>query len=252
MQLKTVEVEGNTYAVIQDGKPVFVHDDGQERPFDAKHTAGQIKSLNHEAMERRKALEAAEEKLNAFTGIDDPEVAKKAMETVKNLSDKNLVDAGDVEKLKAETISAMEAKYKPVVDELDAVKGDLRKERIGGSFSRSQFIGEKLAIPSDMVEATFGRHFEAIDGKVQAKDASGNVIYSKERPGEPAGFEEAIQVLVDQYPSKDSILKGTQSSGADTTIKKPGAQGTASLRGAGDRVDRQKVIAGKFPDLPQS
>jgi hypothetical protein len=36
MKLKTVEVNGATYAEVSDGKPVFVLDDGKEIAFEAE------------------------------------------------------------------------------------------------------------------------------------------------------------------------------------------------------------------------
>ena len=95
-----LDEQGN--AVLQDGKPVYVHDDGKEVPFDAPGAMAKIASLNAEAKTHREAKEAAEAKLKAFDGIEDAEAAKKALATVKNLDDKKLVDAGEVEKLKAE------------------------------------------------------------------------------------------------------------------------------------------------------
>ena len=49
MKLKTVEVNGKSYAEVDSsGLPVYVHDDGQEVGFDAVQAVGKI-SLNGEA-----------------------------------------------------------------------------------------------------------------------------------------------------------------------------------------------------------
>ena len=89
MKLK-VDDKGN--AVVVDGKPVYVYDDGKETPFDALSTIATIGRLNAEAKGHREAKEAAQEKLKLFEGIDDPEFARKAMQTVKNLDMKKLVE----------------------------------------------------------------------------------------------------------------------------------------------------------------
>lgn len=45
MKLKTVEVNGKSYAEIDaSGLPVYVHDDGQEVGFDAVQAVGKISS----------------------------------------------------------------------------------------------------------------------------------------------------------------------------------------------------------------
>jgi uncharacterized protein (DUF342 family) len=177
------------HAVLQDGKPVYVHDDGKEVAFDAPTTVATITRLNGEAKGHRERAEAAEAKLKAFEGLEDPAAAKKALQTIQNLDHKKLVDAGEVEKVKAEAIKAVEEQYKPIVEERDRLKAEIRQEKIGGSFARSKFIAEKVAIPPDMMEARFGQHISIKDGKIVAKDMHGNDIYSRSRPGEIADFD---------------------------------------------------------------
>lgn len=243
MKLKLDE-QGN--AVLQDGKPVYVHDDGKEVPFDAPGAMAKIASLNAEAKTHREAKEAAEARLKAFDGIEDAEAAKKALATVKNLDDKKLVDAGEVEKLKAEVIKTYDEKLAAATAEADKIRSQFHNELIGGSFARSKVIADKLAIPSDVAQAFFGRHFAiSEDGKVVAKDAAGNDIFSRTRPGEKADFDEALEALIDAYPNKDSILKGSQSSGGGTQAT-GGGSGKGSL--ADCKTDAEKVafLQGKY------
>src|SRR5690606_7503663 len=156
--------------VLQDGKPVYVADDGKEIAFDAPGTVATISRLNAEAKSHRERAEAAEEKLKQFEGIEDPAAARKALETVKNLDDKKLVDAGEVEKVREEAIKAIKAQYEPVLAERDALKESLYAEKIGGAFSRSKLIAEKFAIPADLVQARFGGHFKIEEGRTVAYD----------------------------------------------------------------------------------
>ncbi|MGE1110092.1 DUF6651 domain-containing protein, partial [Bacillus wiedmannii] len=86
-------------------------------------------------------------------GIDDPSAALAALDTVKNLEDKTLVDAGEVEKVRTEAVRALEEKYAPIVKERDDLSQKLTAEKIGGNFARSKFIAEKMSIPADLVEA---------------------------------------------------------------------------------------------------
>lgn len=216
------------HVVVSEGKPVFVADDGKEVVFDYGATLGTITRLNGEAKAHRTAKEAAEAKLAGFDGIEDPEAARKALGIVKNLDDKKLVDAGQIETVRSEAIAAVEAKYKPIVDENQSLKGELYSEKIGGSFSRSKFIADKIAIPSDLVQARFGQNFEVKDGKIVAKDSNGNPIYSRSKPGEIAEFDEALETLVDQYPQKDSILKGANNSGGGARPSNGGGGGSGA------------------------
>jgi len=195
--------------------PVFIHADGKEAPFDADGTLGTISRLNGEAKTHREAKEAAEAALKPFkeAGITDVAAAVKALNTVKNLNDKQLVDAGEVERVKNEAIKSVKAEFEPIVKKAGELEQQLYAEKIGGSFARSKFISDKVAIPADMVQAAFGRHFGIEGGKIIAKDANGNQLFSRTRHGEPADFDEALELLVDAYPHKTSILKGSGASG---------------------------------------
>ncbi len=213
MTTMKLKLDENGHVVVTDGKPVYVQDDGKEVPFDAVGTVATISRLNGEAKSHRERAESAETALKSFEGIADPKLALKALETIKNLDDKKLVDAGEVDKVRAEAIKAVEDRYAPIIQERDALSAKLVAEKVGGSFARSEFIAKKMGIPADMVEARFGNNFKLEGDSVIAYDKSGNKIFSASNPGEPAGFDEALGILVEHYPYKDQILKGTGASG---------------------------------------
>ncbi|NMZ77481.1 hypothetical protein HBO32_30760 [Pseudomonas nitroreducens] len=212
-----LKLDDQGHVVVQDGKPVYVHDDGKEVAFDAPGTVSTISRLNGEAKSHRERAEAAEQALKGFEGITDPAAALKALSTVKNLDDKRLVDAGEVEKVKAEAIKAIEDRYAPMVKENETLKGQLNSHLIGGAFASSKFIAEKFAAEGpagvEIARALFGNSLKVEDGKVVGYDAQGNKLYSRARPGELASAEEAIELLVDSYPHKNSILKGSGANG---------------------------------------
>lgn len=213
MHLKTLEVDGKTYAEVQDGKPVYVEDDGKEVAFDAPATRATITRLNGEAKSHREAKEAAEGKLKTFEGIEDPAAAIKALETIKNLDSKKLIDAGEVERVKAEIAKGYQTQLDERDTKIKTYEDQLYSEKIGGAFARSKLIAEKFAIPADLVQARFGQAFKVEDGKTVAYDANGSKIFSRARPGELADFDEALETLVDQYPYKDQILKASGANG---------------------------------------
>lgn len=236
MKLKLNE-QGNV--VVQDGKPVYIHDDGKEVAFDAPAAVSKIASLNSEAKGHRERAEGAESKLKVFDGIEDAEGARKALETLKNIDEGKLIAAGKVEEIKAAAAKAAQeqvaAANKAHAEELARTKSDLEKttatlyaEKIGGSFNRSKFIADRSAIPADLMQARFGSQFKVEDGKIIAYDNAGNKIFSRSKPGEVAEFDEALETLVDQYPYRDQILKGSGASGM-------GAQGGAQGVGSGGR-----------------
>lgn len=200
-------------AEVQDGKPVYVDDDGKEHTYDAPAMRKSLDKLNTDLAETRKARETAEEQAKKFSDLD-PDEARKAMETVKNLDDKKLVDAGEVQKVKDETAQAFQKQLDEAQKEAESLRSNYASEKISGAFSGSKFVKENLAIPPDMAQAAFSKHFEFKDGRITPKDANGNPIYSDSNPGDVASFDEALEKLVNQYPNRDSILKGSGNSGS--------------------------------------
>lgn len=216
------------HAVVQDGKPVYVSDDGKEIAFDAPATRDTIARLNAEAKGHRERAEAVEAKLKPYESISDPSKAIKALELVANLDQKRLVDAGEKDKAIAEAIKAVEERYAPIVSQKEQLEAALYQEKIGGAFSRSKLIQDKFAIPADLVQARFGSAFKIEEGKTVAYDQHGNKIFSRARPGELADFDEAIDTLVDQYPYKAQILKGSGATGGGAGNSAQGGGGKKS------------------------
>ncbi|MGC6360456.1 DUF6651 domain-containing protein [Bisgaard Taxon 45] len=207
-----LKLDENGNPVLQDGKPVYVYDDGKEVAYDVPQAVSKITALNAEAKKYREEKEALEKKLSAFDGLDI-EKAKQAIETVKNLDDKKLLDAGEVEKVKNEIVKQYEVKLSEKDAEIQKAYDNLQQEVIGGAFARSSYILEKMSLPADMVQAYFGKHFIYENGKVIAKDNLGNQIFSRKSPGEPADFDEALEHIVSCYPQKDHILKASGNAG---------------------------------------
>lgn len=154
MKIKTVEIDGKTYAEVQDGKPVYIGDDGKEIAFDAPGTAATISRLNGEAKGHREAKEAAEAALKSFEGLD-AKSAREALDKLSKIDAKKLVEAGDMD-------AAIQTALKPVQDQLaaamkdkDTLTGQLNKAVIGSAFGQSKFAAEKLTRPAWISSARY-------------------------------------------------------------------------------------------------
>ena len=66
------------------------------------------------------------------------------------------------------------------------------------------------------------------DPVLRAYHPSGDLIHSKTNPGEPAGFTEALGIIIDAYPGKDNILSAT-GGGSGGQGGKGGGGGDATL-----------------------
>lgn len=247
MKLK-LDDKGNV--VLQDGKPVYILGDGREVAHDAEATVATISRLNGEAKAHREAKEAAETKLRAFEGIEDPEQARTALQTVKNIKDGELITAGKVQEIKdAAARSATEAvaaatraaqeRERALTESNAKLTNQLNTHIIGSAFTGSKFIGEKLAIPADIAQKVFGDRFKVENGKLVPLDQGGNPIFSATRHGEHADFEEAISVMVNQYPHAASILKASGASGGGAG----GGMGSGNAGGGQKTMTRQAFEA---------
>lgn len=229
LKLKTVDVNGTLYAEVADGgKVVYVDDkDGKEHQLDGAQLHARVTQLNGESMAHRRDKEAAETKLAAFEGIDDPEAAKAALQTVSNLDQGQLFTAGKVDEIRTAAADAAKQQFtaaqKQLEKTIETQKGEITTLKttldttlIGRGFADSKFIAEKTIVPPDMLQNQFGKHFKVKDGKVIAYDQNNAEIYSPSRPGELADVDEAIEILINGYAYKDRILKGSGADGAGT------------------------------------
>lgn len=217
-----------------DGNPIYLDSSGRELALGTDTVA----RLNNEAKLNRERAETAESKLKTFDGLD-PDKARGALDTVSKIDQKKLIDAGEVDKVRDEISKS----FSQQIADRDKLTASLQ-DRVAsmtrnGAFTSSKFAAEKIAVPLDMLQATFGNNFKVEDDKLIPYDASGNKIFSKKRAGEIATFDEALETLIDGYAHRDSILKGGNHSGTGNT-------GNGGSNGAG-RVMRREAFNSLSP-----
>lgn len=221
-----LKLDENGNVVVENGMPVYVHDDGKEVPFDAAGAMAKIKELNAESKGHREAKEKAETTLKAFEGLD-PAKAREAVELAKNLKDGDLLTADKVAELKRNIEKSFTdshtAKERAFQEKIEALNGELlRRDQaihrllIKGAFDTSTFLKEKTTLLPEFAFNTFGKFFtvETVDGELRAvamKD--GQPILSRTNPGQYASAEEAIEALVDMHPQKEMILRAKDPKG---------------------------------------
>ncbi len=199
---------GNIQA--KDGKPV-VKDGDQEYGIDAIGAQSKITALKKEAKDYRKKSSERGEQLKAFAGIEDPSAAIDALQTVSTMDDKH---KADVEKLKGTINQAWQEKEKAWGTEKAQLENKLFDTAVTAKFATSPVVA-KTIYPAAAAAKIYGDNLRGLaTGDGAAVDNNGNTIYSKEKPGEPAGFDEALQHLIDTDPNKDQIWKGTGANGS--------------------------------------
>lgn len=194
---------------MKDGNPVYLDNNGNEQtlPLD------RITQLSGEAASYRTRATKAEESLKAFEGIDATK-AKEALDVVSKLDQKQLIDAGEVDKVRSEIEGAFKTQITEAQSALETANKKIDGMRLDGAFNGSKFVADRVNAPVDMVRSTFGRNFKIENDSVVPYDNNGNKIYSGERPGEIAGFDEALSILINQRADKDSLLLTKPRSGS--------------------------------------
>ena len=267
-KLKTDD-DGNP--VVKDGLPVFTDPDADEEletMFDPNQLEGKIKSLKSENARRREQYEKLEAKHKAFAEIEDPETflaeAREALEKVDNLKDKDLKVAERTEKLKAEMkqtheeqIAKIKTEYENQLKEKAGTIEDrdshIRTLMVSNRFARSPlFSGQdpKTILPPDIAETYFGKHFKVQmengdKPKLVAYDTKGEQIHSRQRIGELADFDEAIEIIFNQYPGKEKVIRSTEGGSGGT-----GGTGV-SARTPIEKLQKQYEQAQKDGDVTQ-
>ncbi len=214
--------------VLKDGNPIYVSTDGQEQTVNGNTIADR----NTEARKLRERVEASEALLKKYEGLD-PEIARKAVEDMKKIDSKTLIDAGKVDEVKKQITDqyvAQLAEKDKALGERDAKINDLL---ISDVFKSSEFLQNGIAVPRDFVESAYRGNFKIDNGKVVAIDKAGNPISSKERLGELATPDEALRMLVEQRPDKDAIIKANTGNGS-------GNGGAGGSRGQGSILKRSE------------
>lgn len=231
-----LKLDSEGHAVLQDGKPVYVTDDGKEIAFDAPGTVATISRLNGEAKSHREAKEAAEARLKTFEGID-PSAAREAVDKLSRIDAKKLVEAGDMDAAIKTALAPVQAELDKAKQTAESLSQQLSGEKIGNAFGRSKFVAEKLTpAGADLLRTMFASQIKVEDGNIVGYGPNGQKLYSKARPGELADFDEVVSELVESYPHRDHIMKGIGGgSGAQPNGSKPG--GKAISRAEFDRLN---------------
>ncbi len=251
LKTMTIQVDGKdvTVAVVgPNGFPVY-EIEGKEVEQDIVALRSDLAKLNSDDAGWRHKYRQLEAQFEPFKDLD-PEKARHALDVVASLDDKKLLDAKQVDVMKAQweesfkqnkaaSDAAFQAKIDELTGSLDSERSNIKRMLIQRVFSDSKFLeGTTFDKLRDEAFRVFGDHFQVESGengnyRVVAKNPDGTPILSIARPGQVATTDEAIEHIISSHPQKDYILKGSQASGS-------GAQGSA---GGGSKSTLQQLQA---------
>ena len=193
----------------------------------------------------------ADEHIHKFSKIEDVDAALKALETVKNLDDKSLVDAGQMDILKTEMATTFNEKEAALIKGWGDKEMEFERQvkdredtiynlMVTSKFSTSPYVTDKLVLPPDIAANTFGHNFK-VEGEGKNLRVvgyyNGEKINSRTRYGEEATFDEAMEFVVDKYSQKNRILKSSGSGGSGAGGNLSGGTGPKTI----PRSDKEAV-----------
>ena len=225
------KMDGDKIAVDGEGNPVWLNGTAE-----LSVKGDTISGLVAENKRHRTARETAEQSLAKYQGIDDPDAARAALETVRDIDAGTLIKNGKLEEVRQQLTQQYESK----ITEANKARDEALRQRddtlLDSAFNASEFARDRLAVPIEMVRATFGNRFKVEDGKIVAYDANGQVLYSDRDMGAPASFDEALEKTITGYKYKDTILKAPDAAGS-------GSGGAGGSRGRGRTMSRSQFEA---------
>ena len=231
--------DNGAYIEDNNGNPIFVLDGGEERSVDYLAMSKALTEASRESAGRKDTIRKMEAAAKAWEGVEDIPAfiaaARKDAEAVKAMSDKEK----DAEEAARARVLAATSPLEKKIAELEAEKAGLQEQYnvsvINSQFGTSKYVNEEL-VNAAMAQELFAKHFSIEDGKLVAKDDTGNIIYDENGP---AGFETAMRKLVSVSSYKSFLLKGSGAKGSGAT---PGVQG--GRMNTDNMTSVQKIAAG--------
>jgi len=239
MPYKTNE-EG--HVVLDDGKPVFVKEDGTETAVDFENLVQTVNSTNSESKARKEKIRDLEKAYGKFKDFEDTPIEdiNKALEIMRNLDQKELVKAGERDEAIRQAVENTESKYKPMItgyeqklneltSDLEQKKSLIERQVLAQTLSNSPYLDKVSNTSPDVRQTIFANNFriEEINGQLKAVayKADGEKLYSPSNPAQLCDTEEALQILWNAYPHKDLYSKmGNSGSGSTGNAGGPANQ----------------------------
>jgi hypothetical protein len=192
------------HAVLEDGEPVFERN-GEQRPFDAAAAVTKLKD-QADGLERLKDGERQlTAKLEQWQSLGELADVRQAVALAKGIS------AEEAEALPAK-VAELEAALEETAKTTEDQAGRIHELTIGHAFGNSAWVRENLVDAfsnrPERLRKLFEKNFEVVGKQITAVDDDGKQLYSVNRPGELATFEEALDQLCSSDMKRPSGARG--------------------------------------------
>jgi hypothetical protein len=208
---------------VRNGWPVCVDPDGNEREFNTEDAFTKLKKHPEERTTLQKRAETAEQALAGLAALGDVDTIKAALETQKNLKAGQLMAAGEAQKVRDDAVREATERIRTMEADLSAARSETDRLAISHAFHASKHFAKddkgntKIRLKPSAVQALFGHLFRReADGTVAAYNGDSRVM-SHQNIGDPADFDEALQILIDKSEHRDDVWAGVAANGSGAT-----------------------------------
>jgi len=196
---------------------------------DLKVDVSSVDTLKDEISNLKSVASVLEENKIETTELSDfLSKANDAFQKIEGLSKGELKTVDEIERIKKQlakdltnNFTKKEEEYKKTLEKITQKNQDYTSKiyqlMVSDKFNSSKFIAEKMNRSPRETRKLFGDNFKV--EKTENGDLrvfgymNGEKINSIEKPGEYAGFEESLKILIENDPDKDSMLKGSGKGG---------------------------------------
>ena len=228
--------ENGNIVVGEAGHPIVVKDDGSEIELRATELfTVKIPALNAESKKHREDKEKFEKLFNDLNGSVDGlnlEDAKKALEVVKGLESKDLINAGEANKKRDEitkefqtTITNMQTEFKTKTEGYETKLKDSESKifglRVSDKFRGSKALkGTIFEQAPELAISYFGKNFKIEDDHVIGYANDTKIMNSDPNEfNKPATFDDALSNMLQNHPNaKNFKLAGGGGGGGNPAI----------------------------------
>lgn len=196
---------------------------------DLKIDVSSVDTLKDEITNLKSVSSILEEnKINTTELSDFLAKSNDAFQKIEGLSKGELKTAKEIDKMKKQlaedltkNFTKKENEYKKSLEEITKNNQELTSKiyqlMVNDKFNSSKYVSDKMNRSPRETRKLFGNNFKV--EKTETGDLrvfgyiNGEKINSIEKPGEYAGFEESLKIMVEKDPDKDSMLKGSGKGG---------------------------------------
>lgn len=223
-----VRDESGAIKLNEQKQPLVDFGGGRIEPYDLGRNIAKVGELAAERDTFRTQAEQHAQTVERYKGVDLDKY-RKDQEILAKFTDGQVIEAKLVEQQIKDALTGKDTEIGQLKETLASIKADAFSKTVKFHFASPRvqaLLSPAIQHPDDAMSVLGAWFYEDSQGAIRAKDPrNGNIVRSRRNPGEPADFDEAVEIILDQHPRGQSLRAA------------PTQQGAGSEKGEGGRTD---------------